>query len=121
MSEQPVFWLGGKPGASKNKSRESPEAERYEPAIRDACSACGYDLDEFVAAQGGFGGWLAHLESQGNRYRLFWSGKDSHMKFEQALAHGGWSELATAEAADNGLPSFIESIKEILAANSAES
>ena len=120
MSEQPVFWLGGKPGASKNKSRENPEAERYEPAIRDACSACGYDLDEFVAAQGGFGGWLAHLESHGNRYRLFWSGKDSQMKFEEALDHGGWSELASAEAPDNGLPSFVEAIKEILAANSAE-
>jgi hypothetical protein len=120
VSEQPVFWLGGKPGASNNKSRENPEAERYEPAIRDACSACGYDLDEFVAAQGGFGGWLAHLESHGNRYRLFWSGKDSQMKFEKALDHGGWRELASAEAADNGLPSFVEAIKQILAANSAE-
>jgi hypothetical protein len=116
VSEQPVFWLGGKPGGTKNKSRENPEAARYEPAIRDACDACGYNLDEFIAAQGGFGGWLAHLENQGNRYRLFWSGKDSHMKFEQALDHGGWSELASAEAADNGLPSFIEAIKEILAA-----
>jgi hypothetical protein len=120
VSEQPVFWLGGKPGASKNKSRENPEAERYEPAIRDACGACGYELDEFIAAQGGFGGWLAHLENQGNRYRLFWSGKDSHMKLEQALNHGGWTELASADVTDDGLPSFVESIKAILAANSVE-
>jgi len=121
VSEQPVFWLGGKPGATKNKkSRQNPKAAGYEPAIRDACSACGYDLDEFVAAQGNFGGWLAHLESHGNRYRLCWSGKDSQMKFEEALDHGGWSELASAETADNGLPSFVESIKKILVANSVE-
>ena len=115
MSEQPVFWLGGKPGATKNKSREDPEALRYEPAIRDACAASGYDLDEYVAAQGGFGGWLAHLEHQGGRFRLFWSGKDSHMKFEKALDHGGWAELASAEAADDSLPAFVESIKGLLA------
>ena len=48
MSEQPVFWLGGKPGAAKNKVREAPEAERYEPAIRDACAACGFNLDEYA-------------------------------------------------------------------------
>jgi hypothetical protein len=115
VSEQPVFWLGGKPGATKNKGREAPEAIRYEPAIRDACEACGFDLDEYVAAQGGFGGWLAHLEHQGDRYRLFWSGKDSHMKFEKSLTRGGWDEVASAEMADDGLPAFIESIKVLLA------
>ena len=120
MSEQPVFWLGGKPGAAKSKVREAPAAERYEPAIRDACAACGYDLDEYIAAQGGFGGWLAHLEHQGGRYRLFWSGKDNYMKFEKALAHGGWSEMASAEAPDEGLPAFIESIKGLLAAKQTE-
>ena len=117
MSEQPVFWLGGKPGAGKNKVRESPAAELYEPAIRDACAACGYDLDEYVAAQGGFGGWLAHLRQHGARYRLFWSGKDKRMKFEKALDRGGWSELASADARDEGLPAFIESLKGLLAAN----
>ena len=120
MSEQPVFWLGGKPGKGKDKGREKPEAERYEPAIRDACMACGYDLDEYVAAQGGFGGWLAHLESQGNRYRLFWSGKDSYMKFEQAFDRGGWSELASVEVSDNGAPAFLEAIRALLTAHSSK-
>lgn len=120
MSEQPVFWLGGKPGASNKKSREKPEALRYEPAIRDACAACGYDLDEYIAAQGGFGGWLAHLENKGGRYRLFWSGKNSQMKFEKSLDHGGWAELASVEAADESLPTFVEAIKEMLAVNQAQ-
>ena len=120
MSEQPVFWLGGKPGAGKSNVRKAPEAERYEPAIRDACAACGYELDEYVAAQGGFGGWLAHLEHGASRYRLFWSGKDRHMKFEKALDHGGWSELASAAVSDEGLPAFIDSLKGLLESNQTE-
>jgi hypothetical protein len=114
VAETPVFWLGGKPGANKNKERERPAAERYEPALRDACSACGYDVDEYVAAQGGFGGWLANLERGGQRYRVFWSGKDRQLRFERALPQGGWTELSCVEPADDGLPAFIDSVKAVL-------
>ena len=46
VAEQPVFWLGGKPGNKKTAARDKPVAEGYETAIRDACEACGYDLAE---------------------------------------------------------------------------
>lgn len=113
MSEQPVFWLGGSPGKSRGKGRKAPQAERYEPALRDACEACGYDVDEYVAAQGGFGGWLAYLERGDSRYRLFWSGKDNRLSFESAHA-GSWNEVATKEIEDDGLPAFVEAVKTIL-------
>jgi len=114
VAEQPVFWLGGKPGATKSNEPKKPEAERYEPAIRDACEACGYKLDEYVAAMGGFGGWLAHLVKDGKRFRVFWSGKDQRIRFEHAQDHGGWGELAAADVADDGVPAFVESLKTLL-------
>lgn len=115
MAEQPVFWLGGKPGAKKSNERQAPEAEHYEPAIREACEACGFALDEYVAAQGGYGGWLAHLEREGKRYRVFWSGKDKNLRFEQAQPQGSWNELAAAELPEGTLPVFVATLNKLLA------
>jgi len=114
VSEQPVFWLGGAPGKSKDQDRKVPEAERYEPALRDACEACGYAVDDYVAAQGGFGGWLVHLERNGSRFRLFWSGKTNSLSFESAHSGGGWTEIAADDAEDKGLPAFVEAVKTLL-------
>jgi hypothetical protein len=113
VAEQPVFWLGGTPGKTKQNARENPEAARYEPALRDACEACGYDVDEFVAAQGGFGGWLAHLERAGTQYRVFWSGKSNQLTFDEAQPHG-WQEIRSAGQDDEGLPAFVEAVKTLL-------
>jgi hypothetical protein len=113
LAEQPVFWLGGSPGKNKTNERAAPEAERYEPALRDACEACGYDVDEFVAALGGFGGWLAHLERGGTQYRVFWSGKTKRLSFEEAKPHG-WEVLRATEQEDAGLPGFVDGVKALL-------
>ena len=112
MAEQPVFWLGGSPG-KKTDEKQPPEAERYEPALRDAGEACGYEVDEYVAALGGFGGWLAHLERDGVQYRIFWSGKSKQLSFEESRPHG-WEEVRSVEQADEGLPGFVEGVKAIL-------
>ena len=113
MAEQPVFWLGGKPGR-KDKGREPPEAERYESALREACEACGYAVDEYVAAQGGFGGWLAHLEHAGSRYRLFWNGKAAVMTLESFPERGSWQPVRTLATPDEGLPGFVTAVRGIL-------
>ena len=112
MAEQPVFWLGGSPGKKKNE-RQPPEAERFEPALRDACESCGYDVDEYVAALGGFGGWLANLERGGEQYRVFWSGKSKQLSFEKARPNG-WDELGSMAQEDEGLPAFVDGVKALL-------
>ena len=114
MAEQPVFWLGSGPGKSKDKTSEAPEAERYEPALRDACKDCGYEVDDYVAAQGGFGGWLVHLERDGLQYRLFWSGKTNRLSLESAHSGGGWNKVAANDVEDEGLPVFVEAVKILL-------
>lgn len=113
MAEQPVFWLGGTPGKNKQKDRKDPEAVRFEPALRDACEACGYDVDEFVVALGGFGGWLAHLERKGIQYRVFWSGKSNQLTFDEARPHG-WEEILSVAQEDKGLPGFVMGVKALL-------
>ncbi len=119
MAEQPVFWLGGKPG-SKDKGREPPEAERYEAALREACEACGYEVDEYVTALGGFGGWLAHLERDHTRYRLFWNGKAGQLAFEEHQERSGWHELRARETPDEGLLGFINAVRNILQPESTD-
>lgn len=114
MAEQPVFWLGGKPGGKKKAERERPAAERWEAALRDACESCGYEVDQYVAAQGGFGGWLAHLDRDGERYRVFWSGKNRQLSFEQARP-GGWQAVhASTEVEDTGVAGFVTAVKAAL-------
>lgn len=113
MAEQPVFWLGGTPG-KKDQGRQPPEAERYEPALREACAACGYEVDEYVAAQGGFGGWLAHLERDNVRYRLFWSGKSKELAFEEFREPGGWQPLQAVATEDAGVPGFVAAVRAML-------
>ena len=113
VTEQPVFWLGGTPGKAGN-SDKPPEAERYEPALREVCEACGFDVDEYVVAQGGFGGWLLHLEHDDCRYRVFWSGKSNRLSLETAHAGGGWNEVCGADVEDNGLPGFVAAVRTLL-------
>ena len=115
MSEQPVFWLGGKPG-DKNKGSQPPEAERYEAALTEACKGCGFVVDEYVVALGGFGGWLIYLSRDNVHYRLFWNGKASLLSFEERLERGGWRELRSSETLDGGLPGFVDAAREILGA-----
>ncbi len=113
MSEQPVFWLGGKPG--KSNEPEAPEAAAYEDALRDACAGCGYAVEEYVAAMGGFGGWLAYLNQDSTRYRLFFNGKAGLLAFEKAQPHGSWEVLATQELTDTGVAGFVNAVRELLA------
>jgi hypothetical protein len=112
VSEKPIFWLGGKPGKSKEPA--SPVAESYEPALREACETCGYAVDEYVFALGGFGGWLAHLQRDGAKYRLFWNGKHKQLAFEQAQAHGGWETLQSVDAEDTGAAGFVIAVRELI-------
>lgn len=118
MAEQPVFWLGGKPG-NKTSEPEAPEAERYEAPLREACEACGYDVDEYVVAQGGFGGWLAHLDHGGERYRLFWNGRAGELNLERHQERGGWQPVRSRETPDTGVPGFVAAVRDILEGDTA--
>lgn len=113
VAEQPVFWRGGTPAKSKGQEPQPPEAARYEPALREACAACGYHMDDYFAALGDYGSWLAHMKRDGQRYRVFWNGKSRQLTFENARPDG-WDELASAAQEDTGLPGFVAGLKALL-------
>ena len=114
MSEQPIFWLGGKPGKSNPNVRPVPEAERYEATLREACEGCGYEVDEYIAAQGGFGGWLAHLQKGSDKYRICWSGKSKQLTLDQLHEPGGWAQLQLVDTPDEGIAGFVSAVRGVL-------
>ena len=99
----------------KSREPQVPEAVAFEPGLRDACAACGYAVDDYFAALGDFGSWLAHMERNGQKYRVFWNGKSKQLMFERARPDG-WDELATAAQEDTGLSGFVAGLKALLGA-----
>jgi hypothetical protein len=117
MSEQPVFWLGGKPGSTRQIDASRPAAANLEPAIGTACASLGLQVDTFVAALGGFGSWLVEVTRDGERHRVIWNGKDSRLSLDRALAHGGWEELRACAVASADAEGFIAGIRQLLSAS----
>lgn len=114
MSEQPVFWLGGKPGTAP-PAHAAPAAAGLEPAIGAACTTLGLQFEGFVAALGGYGSWLAEVSHDGQRHRIIWNGKDGRLSLDRALPRGGWEELRAGTVASADAAGFIAGMQELLA------
>ncbi|MCP5328037.1 MAG: hypothetical protein H7A18_09195 [Sinobacteraceae bacterium] len=115
MTEQPIFWRGGSPDKSINKSKDlqPPEAVHFEPALRDVCTACGYEVKDYFAALGEFGSWLLHMKRGGQKHRIFWNAKSKQLTHEESRLDG-WVELATMAHEDASLPGFVTGLKVLL-------
>lgn len=109
MSEQPIVWMGRKP-ASQAPAKNPAQDEAFAGGIREACAGCGYEVEDFVAAMGDFGGWLVQLSRGGTRYRAFWDGKARRLVLE-ANRPGGWTGLRQSDAdgsrLDSACPALI--------------
>lgn len=92
MTEQSVFWLGGRPG-TQQAAQAPPAAAALEPALRQACRDCGVEPGEFVAALGGHGSWLLQFSRGERPERLVWNGRDGRLVVQRALRTGGWEDL----------------------------
>jgi hypothetical protein len=117
MAEQPVFWLGGKPGTSKD-ANAPPEALKFEPAIRESCTAHGIAVEEFVAALGGFGSWLVQFTAgEGaieRKHRIVWNGREARLILQAALRQGGWEDLRECPIAGTDQPGFVAGIHTLM-------
>lgn len=89
--EEPVFWLGGKPGTAQ-AAAQPPDAERLRPCVLAACRDHGLEPEDFVAALGGFGSWLVHFSRGPQRQRIVWDGRARKLVLQAALRSGGWED-----------------------------
>ncbi|MEC7803287.1 MAG: hypothetical protein VX533_00380 [Pseudomonadota bacterium] len=115
MPEKAVFWLGGKPGQAGAPKKGIEQEQEFAAAIRQTCETNGFQVREYVAAQGAFGSWLMQLSKDGGRQRLVWNGKDGQLLFEQVLETGGWEQLCAGEVAAHDLNGFITVVQSMLA------
>jgi hypothetical protein len=115
MPEKAVFWLGGKPGQAGAPKKGIEQEQEFAAAIRQTCETNGFQVREYVAAQGAFGSWLMQLSKDGGRQRLVWNGKDGQLLFEQVLETGGWEQLCAGEVAVHDLNGFITVVQSMLA------
>ena len=63
---------------------------------------------------GSFGGWLTHLSQDGEKYRLFFNGKQNQLAFEKSQKHGGWELLSSMDIPDEGVAGFAVAVIRLL-------
>jgi len=115
VKEEPVFWLGGKPG-TQQAAAAPPDAATLEPAVFAACRAAGMEPEDFVAALGGYGSWLVHVAGGPRRQRIVWDGRNRKLVLQAALRSGGWEDLRDCPVASPDAPGFATAIGALAAA-----
>lgn len=113
MKEEPVFWLGGRPG-TPNDIEAAPENGSLEPAVRAACRAAGLEPEDFVAALGGYGSWLVHFTRARRRERIVWNGRERQLVLQKAIRSGGWEDVQACDVTGTDEAGLAAGIKALI-------
>jgi hypothetical protein len=115
MPEHEVMWIGRRPAGLPPE--ENPAAtEDFAGALVDACSDCGVDVEDYVAAAGPYGSWLDRFRRAGRLERLVWNGREGRLVHEQATPGIDWTELGAEVPTARDLTAFIDSLARLLRA-----
>jgi hypothetical protein len=115
MAEHEVMWIGRRPAGLPPD--ENPAAtEAFAGALVDACTACGVEVEDYVAAAGPYGSWLIRFQRDGRRERVVWNGREGLLVHEQATPGIDWRELGAESPAARDLPAFTASLARLLGA-----
>jgi hypothetical protein len=109
------MWIGRRPAAMAPVEHPAT-SEEFAQAITSACANCGCDVQDYVAAAGAYGSWLARFERNGERQRLVWNGKDGKLVLEQATAGVDWIELGNSPLIERDEAHFLSAINDLLKA-----
>ena len=115
MAEHEVMWIGRRPAAMAPVEHPAT-SEAFAEAVTRACTGCGCDVHDYVAAAGIYGSWLVRFERQGERQRLVWNGKDGRLVLEQATAGVDWNELGSSPVSERDEAHFLLAIRNLLKA-----
>jgi hypothetical protein len=113
VKEEPVFWLGGRPGTPSDVVT-APASGSLEPAVRAACRALGVEPEDFVAALGGYGSWLVHFTRTDRRERIVWNGRERQLVLQKAIRSGGWEDVHACDVASTDEAGLAAGIKALL-------
>lgn len=113
MAEHEVMWIGRRP-ATMAPAEHPATTEEFAEAVTSACADCGCDVQDYVAAAGPYGSWLARFERNGQRQRLVWNGKDGKLVLEQATAGVDWIELGSRPVSERDEAHFLSAIHALL-------
>lgn len=116
MTEESVFWLGGRP-QSATAGQHLADTPEFVAAIRSACEAVGAEVQQFVSAKGPYGTWLVAIRREGADERILWNGKDRTMVLQTALAQGGWEDTRVQAAEPQDTGAFVAALRSLLSAS----
>ena len=115
MAEHEVMWIGRRPTALA-PTEHPATTEEFADAVTSACTGCGCNVQDYVAAAGAYGSWLVRFERGGQRQRLVWNGKDGKLVLEQATAGVDWIELGSSPVSERDQAHFLSTIHTLLKA-----
>jgi hypothetical protein len=107
------MWIGRRPAALA-PVEHATTAETFAEAVTAACTDCGADVEDYVAAAGAYGSWLVRFERDGQRQRLVWNGKEGRLVLEQATTGVVWNELGSSPVTDRDQDHFVATIQTLL-------
>lgn len=113
MAEHEVMWIGRRPAALAPVEHPAT-SEVFAQALTAACSACGGEVQDYVAAAGAYGSWLLRFTRANQRQRLVWNGKDGRLVLEQASAGVEWHELSASDIPQRDQAHFVAGLKCLL-------
>ena len=88
--------------------------EAFAEAVTGACSSCGCEVEDYIAAAGAYGSWLVRFGRDGRRQRLVWNGKDGRLVLEKATTGPDWSELGSSPVSERDQEHFVAAIRALL-------
>ncbi len=111
--EHGIFWLGkqSKTGVAEQYLADN---DKFVAGIREACEACGCQVQGFVSAQGVYGTWLVEFSRNDVEERVLWNGKDKQLVLQVRMKQGLWEEPATTAVSSQDLNGFTAGIQSLL-------
>jgi hypothetical protein len=107
------MWIGRRPAASVPVAHVAT-SEAFAEAVTGACSSCGCEVEDYIAAAGSYGSWLVRFGRGGQRQRLVWNGKDGLLVLEQATTAVDWSELGSSPVTNRDQEHFVATVRALL-------
>jgi hypothetical protein len=107
------MWIGRRPAAMAPVEHVA-NTEAFAEAVTGACTGCGCEVEDYIAAAGSYGSWLVRFGRDGRRQRLVWNGKDGRLVLEEATAGPDWQELGSNAVSERDQAHFIAAIRELL-------